>query len=284
MSGAPTLPAGATPLIVEVKAPAPGATSQAPAPQQPAGSPAPQGQPAGAPAGAPAQPEPTPAPLSVDPPAPPEPPKAPDAGVTVEYAPTGDSSLDLALAFVGERGFGPDRPEMKAASAGDFGPLEASLKALGDKAKGFERYLKAAKSSYEARGQATKAAAEKTQALVVETVGGAQAWNAIHAWVMANADDAERKQINAAWAAGGLAAKAMAKSLAEGYRSSGASTLPPKAAVKADAERGQAGPGDALTPAQYKAEIARITAKYGTRAQYTEEFASAQARRRAFRA
>lgn len=276
--------AGQAPIMVEVKVPAapppaagaPGVPPAA-APAQTPAPPAPPSNPAD-PGGEGKEADPPPAPLNVDPPKPPPKEDAPTDAV-VEYNPTGNDRLDLALAFIGDRGFGPDRADVKAAMQGDFGPLEASLKELGPKAKGYERYIAAGKAAHAEITDARKAKDTKAQEAVVTAVGGAAVWNAIHAWVVAEADEGERKQINAAFNAGPLAAAAMAKELAEAYKRSGKSTQPAKSAVKEDAAKGAADTSGVLTRQQYQAEIARLTAKYGSRAEYTPEFQAANAAR-----
>ena len=81
----------------------------------------PQGQP-------PAQQQPP-----VQQPAPPQPdllqqapPTANEPNV-VEYEPTGDVSLDIALGFFGRQGLGLDSPELAEAAKGNFAYLEAKL-------------------------------------------------------------------------------------------------------------------------------------------------------------
>jgi len=254
--------------------------------------PAPAGAPAPAPTpGAPAAPAPAPAPVVPDPTAPPPPPNfdvappvAPDVpeDVTVEYNPTGDTVLDLALKFVGDRGFGPERDDMKAAMQGDFSKLEASLKALGDKAKGYDRYLSAAKESFARTQQNRKTREDNITATIESSVGGAESWKAIHAWVSAEADDVQKKEITAAFAAGPYAAAAMARQLADLYRQSGKSTLPPKGAINANAASAPAVAGSALSPQQFKEEVRKLEAKYGYKLQGTDEYKDAVARRRAY--
>lgn len=259
-------------------------------PAAPAPAPADAPAPAGAPA-APAPPSgaPVPAPKPDGEGSPPPnfevaPPPTPDApqDVVVEYNPTGDTSLDLALQFVGERGFGPERDDMKAAMTGDFSKLEASLKALGDKAKGYERYLAAAKESFK-RTQETKAAREAQIVKTIEdAVGGAGNWKAIHAWVSAEADEGQKKEITAAFAAGSYAAAAMARQLADLYRQSGKSTLPPKSATQDSAASAPASSGGAIDSTTFKLEMRKLEAKYGYRLTNTQEYADLVARRRAY--
>lgn len=215
-------------------------------------------------------------PLSLEDPKPADP--TPDADVVVQYEPTGDPGLDVALAFVGQRGFGPDNPAIQAAQKGDFAPLETELKKLGDKAKGYGPYLAAAKDSYER----TQAREKEVQAEVLKVFGGAAQWNDVRAWVIANADESEKKQINAAFAGGKLQAMAMARQLAQAYRDSGESTkAPPTGRKSAGTPDVEAGTG-ALSPEEYRKELSALTRRYGGRIDNRPEFKALRARRQAY--
>lgn len=222
------------------------------------------------------------APLSLDEPAKPDTPE-PDATVEVVYEPTGETGLDLALKFVGQRGFGPDHPGIVAAQKGDFKPLEEALKKLGDKAKGYQPYLKVAQESYERNAAAKQAETTKLQEAVVAAAGGVKEWNAIQAWAKANAEESEKREINAALAAGPTVAADMVKRLAEGYRLSGKSTTKPPSGLKEEASPGVPSSG-ALSPEEYKAALRALTAKVGAnRVGSTEEFKTLTARRQAYK-
>lgn len=202
----------------------------------------------------------------------------PDEDVVVTYEPTGDSGLDVALAYVGNLGFDHDHPGVVAALAGDFGPIEAALKALGQKAKGYAPYLAAAKDAHEravARNQVVLDA-------VVAEVGGVANWNAIRDWASKNADPAEKVEINNAFAAGKITATLMASRLAQAYKNSGQSTLAPASGLKSGAGKGDDNTS-ALTPAQFKAELAKLSAKHGSRTGETAEFKQLVQRRQAYK-
>lgn len=277
--------AGQAPLMVDVKIPA---MPNPPADGAPGGSPAatPQGQAqpdAAALAAAEAAKNVIADPLSLDPPTPPKV-DLPDPNTVVEYDPTGNATLDLVLAYVGDRGFGPERAEVKAAMQGDFEPLAKSLAALGDKAKGYQKVIVAAKAAHSQHVDGQKKLEADNLTAVTKAVGGAAQWNAIRAFAMENADAQEKQQINAAFKAGGVAAVSMAKHLADLFEASGQSKKAPASALKPDPERPSGGDGNkALSPTEYKAEIRRITAKYGSRTQYTPEYEAANAARRRFR-
>lgn len=205
----------------------------------------------------------------------------PDEDLIVTYDPTGDVGLDLALAFVGQRGFQPDHPGIVAAHSGDFVPLEKALKAMGAKAKGFETYIAAAKEAH-AR---TVAKGKDLQDAVVTVVGGAENWNAIRAWAQASASDSEKREINAAFQSGKLMATMMAERLALAYQQSGNSNLKPASGVKTGAGAGgsAASANGPLSPDSYKAELGKLHAKYGAKAGNRPEFAELTARRQAYK-
>lgn len=208
-------------------------------------------------------------------------PQAPQADAVVVYEPTGDAGLDLALEYVGQRGLGPDTEAMKAAMAGDFKPLAAALAALGDKGKDAAKYLKLAEESY---GRQSAAAKDKTAAaekVVHDTVGGVENWKQIKTWIQTEADPSEKAQINAAFKAGGLAAAAVARQLAEAYAKvkpaeRGKSALKPEAASVSES----AGP---LSATEFAAESRKLNSKLGNRMEASPEYAALMARRESAR-
>lgn len=224
-----------------------------------------------------------PKPASFEPPKPQAKPDAPAGDVIVEYAPTGDAGLDLALQFVGELGFGPERADMKAAMSGDFSLLEKSLKDLGATAKGYERSIAVAKQSYKNIIDGRKAKEDTVLKAITDAAGGVPQWNAVHEWVATEATAEQKADITAAFKAGAFAAGAMARQLTEMYKASGKSTIAPKSAVKETAGTVPDTSGGALSPQQYKEEVRRLETKYGYRLQDTDEYRNAVARRRLYR-
>lgn len=248
---APAAPETAAPVI---PAPAPAAPDNAPAPA----------------------PEPV-APLSITPPAP-----APAPAVEiVVYDPTGDAGLDLALDFVGKRGFGPETPEIVAATKGDFGPLEAALKARGDDATGFEKIIEVAKASYARNAETAKTKAAAATALVHQTVGGEARWNEIQKFAAANAEPAERDAINAMLNAGGIQAQAAAMFLSQAFASKGGSVAP--GAVVSPAATTHAPTVQPLSPRDFATESQKLYAKFGNRFDQTPEYREIVARRKSYR-
>lgn len=188
--------------------------------------------------------------------------EAPPAESAVAYEATGDAALDLALEFVGNLGFGPEHAAIKAAEGGDFTALKAALKALGDKAKGFEKYVALAEGSVTTRKTAATERLAKETAMVHDVVGGEQRWGEIAAWARENAEPAEREQVNAALKAGGIAAKAMASYLSGLYGKASGTTVQPAAAVKPSASPAAAVSGP-VTSKEFAAQTATLRKTLG---------------------
>lgn len=197
------------------------------------------------------------------------------------YESTGDTGLDVALQFIGERGFGPDHPAMQAAMKGDFAPMEGELAKMGDKAKGAKSIIALAKDSYVRRADAAKSVAAAIAKTVHDAVGGPAQWTAIQTWVQATADPEQKAQLNAAFKTGGLVAEATAQHLAALYAKHGKTA--PKAVVQPNTGAPDAGAAGALTPREFAKESAALHAKLGTKMESSPEYAALKARRRAFR-
>lgn len=193
---------------------------------------------------------------------------------------TGDAGLDLALKFVQARGVDLKGASMAAAKNGDFSFLKAEMAALGEKATGWQDFLVLAEQAYSRQATSQKEAAGATEKIVHETVGGADNWTAIQAWASANADPHEKEQINAAFAAGGLQARAAALFLANAYNKAGG-TKAPKEAAKADASaQGPGASSGPLSAKEYASEVASLrTAKGGRDVTATPEYRALQSRR-----
>lgn len=213
-------------------------------------------------------------------PAAPAPEAAPAAPVTFE--PSGDAALDIVLGFIGANGLGPDSPEVQAASRGDFVALEAALKAKG--AKGYEQYLALGKSLYEKNAKEAAAKDEADKAAILSAVGGEEAWADIRTWAGANAEEAERSAINAAFQSGGMQAKAMAVYLKGLYEKSSDYTAKGRGARNPNASTSAVPSSGALSPEQYKAAVGELTANLRGRAlEDSPEYRVLQSRRMAYR-
>ena len=213
----------------------------------------------------------------------PEPKPNADGIVPVIYESSGDVALDMALEFVGKFGIGPADPAMVAAADGNFALLEAKLAGMGDKAKGYEKFIALGKSAHEATTAKAKAEAAKNAEGIYSVVGGADNWNAIKAWAGKNAEPAEQTVVNAALNAGGMQAKAMAHYLATLYEKAGNVTVRGKSAVDANASGGGGADSGALTPRAYTKEVDALRKKLGGRLDGSREYAALQARRNAWR-
>lgn len=186
--------------------------------------------------------------------------KAAEAGeqVRYEYSPTGDVGLDVALSFIGNLGFPAEHAAVQAATKGDFGPMEAAMKALGDRAAGYEKYLALAKTAYDTRTAAAKAKVDADEKAVYAAVGGKEVWDQVAAYTKANADEAEKVQIEAAMKAGGLQAQSMAVLLLKAYRQAHPQT---PGLVKSGASGASSPAGNTLSAVQYAEEVRKLRGK-----------------------
>lgn len=207
----------------------------------------------------------------------------PEAGQVFTYNPSGDPGLDLALDFVGNLGFGPEHAAIRAAEAGDFKPLEDALKALGDKSKGWEKLLAAGKAGFERIDTQGKERAAKTTAAIHDIVGGPEQWSRIQKWAGENATADERAAVNAGLKAGGMVARAIARELAGLYMKQPHAEKAGAAARTASAAVPMAPGSNALSPREYTAEVAKLSAKLGNRMDGSPEYKALQARRAAYR-
>lgn len=214
---------------------------------QPAAAPAPVDAPVAAPAEAP-----IPAPAAAPVAAPAPEPKA--------FEETGDPALDVTFGFLNSVGVGADDPDVEAARSGDFTKIEAKLKALGDKAKGYEKHLALAKGVYDREVKAKQAAADAAAQAVFAAVGGEQKWTVIRDWASSQATDEQKAQINAAFAQGGLVAKATAEKLAAMYNKANPGTKLPASAVNKDAPAADNSPAS-MTSKQYAAAVDALARK-----------------------
>lgn len=183
----------------------------------------------------------------------------------VVWEKTGDAGLDMALGFVGARGFGPQHPAVQAAIRGDFSLLKAELAGMGAKATGYEAYVTLAEKAYEN----DKARAETQEAMSVQAVhsavGGDAAWAEIHQWAKANADPHERAEINAMMDAGPRQAKAAALYLKTLYENANGSVQAPASAVKpgASGHRSSTAGGPITDAREYSRLVLELEKKVG---------------------
>jgi hypothetical protein len=209
-----------------------------------------------------------------------EPAKVDEAAV-VEYEPTGDVGLDMALAFVAKAGLGAEHPAMKAAMEGDFTILKATLAQKG--AVGWEQMIALGEAAFERTKAAEATKAAELQKLVHDTAGGAEEWALVQKWAGENATPEEKQQINGLLQQGGLAAKGAVNYLIAAYNKAGNVVREPIDGT-ANAGRGGAGAGNGpLGPKEYAAAVGQLNAKLGGRLEGTKEYADLQRRRAAYR-
>ena len=206
-----------------------------------------------------------------------------DGVVPIVYEASGDVALDMALEFVGKFGIGPNDPAMQAAADGNFALLEAKLAGLGDKAKGYEKFIALGKSAHAATEAKAKEAAAKNAEGIYSVVGGPDQWKAIKEWAGKNAEPAEQSVVNAALNAGGMQAKAMAHYLATLYEKAGNVTVRGKSAVDTNAANGGAGNSGALSPRAYTQEVDALRKKLGGNFEGSPAYRQLQQRRNAWR-
>ena len=205
------------------------------------------------------------------------------APVRAAFEPTGDPGLDTALDFAAGLGLGSGDPAIEAAKAGDFAALEAALRSKGEAAKGWERMLALGKQAYE---RATKDAAAKTDATtaaVYAVVGGEATWTAISTWAASVATPAEKEDINASLAAGGLRAKLAAQYLVQQFTKAGRPGAGKAPATQAEAPAGAAEAAPLSAREYANAVDALSRANAGRDVAHMPEYQALRARRQAAR-
>jgi len=204
-------------------------------------------------------------------------------GTVVEYEPTGDTGLDMALQFVGKAGLSGDHPAMQAASTGDFTILKAIL--AQKNVPGWEQYVKLGEDAY-AR---TKANEEKKSAELVSLVhtvaGGKEEWEAVQKWAAASADPAEKSQINALLNQGGLAAKGAVTYLVNAYNKANNVVVTPRDGVANASRDGGTPNADSgpLDPKAYARAVGALNHKLNGRLEGSKEYEALQRRRQAYK-
>lgn len=199
------------------------------------------------------------------------------------FEPTGDPGLDTALDFAAGLGLGTGDPAIEAAKAGDFTALEAAFRSKGDAAKGWERMLALGKQAYERATKEAAAKTDETTAAVYAAVGGEATWNAISTWAASVATPAEKEDINASLAAGGLRAKLAAQYLVQQFTKAGRPGAGKAPATQAAAPAGvvEAAP---LTAREYANAVDALSrANAGRDVAHMPEYQALRARRQAAR-
>ncbi|KAF1043431.1 MAG: hypothetical protein GAK35_02215 [Herbaspirillum frisingense] len=208
--------------------------------------------------------------------------EAPAFGEATTYQPTGDSNLDLALAFAGRHGLGPEHPAMVEATKGNFSQVKALMAEKG--IPGWEAHIALAEQGFAAF---TKAEAEKTLAIqqdCIRAAGSEQEWGNVLQWASVNAEPHEKTAVNAALAQGGVVSQAMAAFLVHSYRNAPGTTQEPQRQAVNQNSAGGGAPASAsgpLSPAQYAKEVAAL-ARQGV-IEGSREYAALRQRRAMWR-
>lgn len=148
-----------------------------------------------------------------------------------EFEPTGDPGLDLALDFVGKLGIDETNPAFAAAINGDFSLLDALLSSMGDKAKGYEKFIALAEKAYKESQAADLASKQAIATAVHNVVGGEAQWTAIQEWARTQATPEEKQELNAMLTAGPVQARAAAMLIAAQYEKAGGVVSNPTSAT-----------------------------------------------------
>lgn len=207
----------------------------------------------------------------------------PEVDNRVTYSATGDAGLDVALDFIGNLGLGPEHDAVKDAVDGKFERLEATLEAMGDKAKGFEKFVDLAKDAYKRSDEASKKVQAEVTAVCIEAAGGQEQWDTIKKWAGENADEGEKEAINAMLDAGPVQARAAATMLLNAYNQASGTTVKPKEAVSSNAGPNNNTGNGALSGREYADAVRELRSRLGSSMEGSQEYAALQARRRAYR-
>lgn len=196
-----------------------------------------------------------------------------------------DAGEAVFLDFLGKHGFGPDRPEVKAAQAGNFSLLEAALAQMGDKAVGYDKVLALAKDTQARIAKEHEARAQETLSILHDTFGGEEGFAEVKAWAIANGEPEELAYFNKAFAAGGIEAQAAAMFMQKCYFDAAGTEQVPKTPYKQ--ERTTTTPKvtetGALSPKDYAAEVRKLAAQYGSPEAAPDKYKALQARRAMYR-
>lgn len=196
---------------------------------------------------------------------------------TVEYEPTGDAALDVALSFIGNLGIAGNDPAMQAAAVGNFALLEAKLATLGDKAQGWQQMIALAKQAQAASAAKVAEQVAQTDKAILSVVQSADNWKAITTWAAKTATPEEKAEINRMIDGGPVQARAAATLLLEAYRkATGTAINPPNPARSASPAADTS--GGPLSPREYATAVAALHRKLGTRMESSQEYRALQAR------
>lgn len=200
-------------------------------------------------------PSPSPSPAPVDPAiSTPSPSPAP-----VFLPEAGDPATRVAQGFLAQNGITPGTPAWDAMQTGNFALAKAVLAEKGVKAG--SEYVAILEHGFTTAQAAAAAAKAATAAEVQGVFGSAEAWAEAREFVAKEATDAELAAVNAAMAAGGMQAKAMAQYIKSRFDvfkgvAPGADQGPP-------VTRAGATPAKNITAREFAAETANLRQRLG---------------------
>lgn len=197
----------------------------------------------------------------------------------VEYTPTGDAGLDVALTFIGNLGIAGTDPAVVQAANGNFSLLEAKLATMGDKARGWQQMMALAKDAYGRANEKYKAHIEGVDKAIMAVAGSADNWNAIKVWAAENATPEEKAEINRMIDAGPVQARAAATLLLGAYEKAKGTVKNPVNALRKNAGgESPTSENTRLSPRDYSAEVRKLHNKLGTRMETSPEYAELKRR------
>lgn len=219
---------------------------------------------------------PAPSPLTLEPEAPVTP--DPSTETQYDYEPTGSANLDYALQYVGDLGYGPAHPAILEAQKGNFALIRAELARKG--VAGADAVVAIAESSYKELQAKHQEQATALTNFAHEVAGSAENWSQVQTWARANADPAEKQQINAALSQGGVLAKSVINFLVETYSKQNTLNRSPRSAVQPGAAAAPVVIAGPLSKGEYGRAVAELSAKYpGRDISGLPEYQSLQQRR-----
>ncbi|UCR81421.1 scaffold-like protein [Brevundimonas phage AA] len=189
-------------------------------------------------------------------------------GGVIEYAPTGDPGMDMALSFVGKLGFDPNHPAMLKAGEGDFSFIKAALAGLGAKATGWEQYVALAERSYEGAVEKANATATEVRNAIYTTAGGEEQWGQIAAWAKDVATPEQKASINRMLASDPTEARAAVMMLKAQYEAASGTTIEPANPLRASTPGAGSDTNSVqpLSPKEYASEVDKLMRTKGPHA------------------
>ena len=202
-----------------------------------------------------------------------------DTSEPFQYEPTGDAGLDYALDFIGKLGYSDAHPAVRAAITGDFSLIRAELSTRG--VQGADAVVKLAEDAHARFAAKESEQAQVLQSYAHEAAGGEQNWDVVRAWASKEATPAEKADVNAALAKGGMVAKAMIRELVHLYKQS--NTLPQDGKAVSKTAGTPASNATPLTAQAYAQAVDELYRKLGPGATNSPEYAQLQKQRLAAR-